>query len=212
MNQKDLESEIAYLKLSSLGETCPLKIKFDSVLLKKQLTPYLHNWIPYNQSKPGYNRYGLSLFSLDGGTSGEIDLSSVSEYNKENQKDYDEFSFRTPTRYWREFSSLSEPLKKIEKNLGRSHLLKFDRGGFFPPHRDRGRAFRLIAFFFCIPDHFVFLLEDKKFFFMPERLYFLDTRKAHSLFSFQDNATILVLNVEYNRDSLNFVIENLVQE
>ena len=165
MDKKDLESEIAYLKLSSLGNVYPLKIYFDNLLLKEQIKPYLHNWVPYNKSKSGYKRYGLSLFSLDGGTSGEIDLTSVKEYNKKNQTNYNELSFRVPTHYWKKFNSLSEPLKKIEKNLGRSHLLKLNSGGFFPPHRDLGRTFRLISFFFCLPDHFIFLIDDKKFFF-----------------------------------------------
>ena len=209
MDKRDIE--LAHFRLSSLGIFYPLSISFDFLLLEKQIRPYRKDWIPYNKSKPGYKRYGLSLFSLDGGVSGEIDLNSIKEYNEKNQTDYNELSFRKPTHYWHEFSSLSEPLKEIENNLGRSHLIKFDKGGFFPPHRDTGNTFRLISFFFCTHHHLKFLVDDKKFFFTNNRLYFLDTRKPHSVFSFQNNAVILVLNVEYSENSMDFVFKNIVE-
>ena len=211
--KKEFESQFFYSTLSSLGEFCPLDIDFDSSLLRKQLKPYLDKWVPYNRSKPGYKRYGLSLFSLDGGTSGEVDINSIFEYNKKNQTDYTELSFRTPTSYWKELSSLSEPLKGLEKSLGRSHLIRLDNGGFFPPHRDLGKdAFRLISFFNSDPDFFTFILDDKKIFFVTDRLYLFDAKKTHSLFSFKDNAIILVLNVEYNKDTMSFVFENLMSK
>ncbi len=130
-----MEKEFEFFNsiLCSLGGTFPLEIDFDHFLLKEQLKPYLDKWVPYNRSKPEYKRYGLSLFSLDGETSGEIDLNSIREYNEKNQTQYTELSFRTPTSYWKEFSSLSEPLKGIEKSLGRSHLIRLDNGGFFLP-------------------------------------------------------------------------------
>ena len=190
-----------------------MEIDFDEHLLKKQLTLNLDKWVFYNSSKPGYKRYGLSLFSLDGGTSGDIDLNSILEYNKKNQTHYTELSFRVPTCYWKEFSSLSKPLKGIEKSLGRSHLIRLDNGGFFPPHRDLGMdVFRLIAFFNSKPDTLTFLLDDQKVHFFTNRLYFFNARRTHSLFSFKDNAIILVLNVEYNKDSMNFVIKNLLDK
>ena len=120
------------------------------------------------------------------------------------------FLLESPTCYWKEFRSLSEPLKGIEKSLGRSHLIRLDNGGFFPPHRDLGLdTFRLIAFFNSDPDLFTFLIDDKKFHFVTGRLYFFNAQRTHSLFSFTDNAIILILNVEYNKDSIDFVFENL---
>ena len=208
--KKEFESQVFNSILCSLGETYPMEIDFDRFLLMKQLKPYLDKWVPYNRAKPEYKRYGLSLFSLDGGTSGEVDLNSIYEYNKKNQTHYTELSFRVPTCYWKEFSSLSEPLKGIEKSLGRSHLIRLDNGGFFPPHRDLGLdTFRLIAFFNSDPDLFTFLIDDKKFHFVTGRLYFFNAQRTHSLFSFKDNAIILILNVEYNKDSIDFVFENL---
>ena len=211
--EKKFESQVFHSILSSLGEICPLEIHFDSLLLEKQLKPYLDKWVPYNKNKPEYKRYGLSLFSLDGGISGEVDLNSIYEYNQKNKTHYTELSFRTPTFYWKKFSALSEPLKGIEKSLGRSHLIKLDNGGFFPPHRDLGMdTFRFISFFKSDPDVFTFLLNDKKFFFVTNRLYFFNARKTHSLFSFRNNAIILILNVEYSRDSIDFVFKNLLDK
>ena len=41
-------------------------------------------WVKYNPRKDGYNRYGLSVTSADGGFSGIPDLDSLREYNKIN--------------------------------------------------------------------------------------------------------------------------------
>ena len=211
MNKKELELLFFSSKLSSLGKMFPLNIDFDIFLLRKQLKPYADKWVPYNKSKPEYKRYALSLFSLDGEISGEIDLNSLSEYNKKNQTNYIEMSFRTPTFYWKEFSLLSEPLKGIEKNLGRSHLIKLDKGGFFPPHRDLEEdVFRLVSFLNADHDNLIFILDNEKIQFTPDRLYFFNAKKTHSVFSFTNNAMILVLNVEYNKDSMKFVSENLL--
>ena len=208
--KKEFEKQLFYSRLLSLGEIYPLGIDFDGYLLRKQLKAYTDKWVPYNRSKPGYKRYGLSLFSLDGDVSGEINLTSIYEYNQKHKTQYDELSFRVLTPYWKELNSLSKPLKELEKNIGRSHLIRIDNGGFFPPHRDLGvKTFRLISFFNTDPDILAFLLDDKKVHFVTNRLYFFNARRTHSLLSFKDNAMVLVLNVVCNEDSLKFVFENL---
>ena len=208
---KTSESEIDYSMLTSLGSFYPLSIFFDWDLLKKQLEVRCNDWLIYNKSKPECKREGLGLFTLDGRVSGE-DLTSIREYNSENRTDYNELSFRVPTPYWKELTSLSEPLKPLENNLGRSHLIRLKNGGFFPPHRDLGETFRLIAFFNCSPNYLIFTLDDQKIFFQNNILYFANARKTHSLFSFQEEALILVLNVEYSDTSLGFVMRNLLDK
>ena len=46
-------------------------------------------WVQYNPRKP-IARWGASITSLDGGTSGIPDLDSLKEYNKEHGTDYTE--------------------------------------------------------------------------------------------------------------------------
>ncbi len=73
-------------------------------------------------------------------------------------------------------------------------------------------TFRLVSFFDSDTDSFTFLFDDKKFYFVANRLYFFNARRTHALFSFKDNAIILVLNVEYSKDSMDFVFKNLLDK
>lgn len=209
MNDEMKESYLIQEKLRALGSVAPLNITFDKAKVDEQLSDSEDRWVFYNKSKKQYNRYGISLFSLDGSTSGEIDLNSIYEYNQANSTSYDEMSFRTPTEYWHTFTSISEPLKLFEPYLGRSHILRLDEGGFFPPHRDWNSAFRLVAFFDCEPWEMVLLMDDQKINYQPYRLYYMDTMKAHSLFSFKKNSNILVLNLEPTWNSYETVVSNL---
>jgi hypothetical protein len=54
-------------------------------------------WKYYQPHKPGYNRYGLSVTSLDGNYSGEPDLFSLREYAKMTGKQYTETDFKKRT-------------------------------------------------------------------------------------------------------------------
>ncbi len=166
---------------------------------------------PYNKNKIGYKRRGLSLFSHDGGDSGEIDLGSIREYNFLNNTNYSEMSFNKPTKHWNDFHEVSNHLEPIADSIGRSHFISFDEGGFFPPHRDLGKTYRLISFFDCSPLSLYFILDNKKIAFTPGYFYFANTRKSHSLFSFQKNSIILVLNIEISQKTTNFVLSNLLE-
>jgi hypothetical protein len=197
-------------RLRALGSFEALEVAFDTEALHQQLAEVpQEGWKVYNKSKPGYNRYGLSLISLDGSTDGEIDLNSLLEYNKQNGTHYDELSFRTPTPFWRSLSALSSPLEPLLPHLGRSHLIRLDQGGIFPPHRDLGAAVRLIAFFDCAPNSLHFTLNNQVQYFESFRLHYADTDRVHSLVSFQKGSLILVLNVDPNPESYQFIINHL---
>jgi len=202
-------TENQYSYISSLGNFYALSFIFDETAILQKLEQKKDCWRTYNKNKPGYKRKGLSLISLDGSDSGEIDLTSIREYNVKNQANLCEMSFKTPTQHWSDFSEISSPLSEIQESLGRSHFLSLDSGGFFPPHRDIGPCFRLISFFNCSPSSLYFVLDGKKVNFSTGRLYFADTRKSHALFSFQENSIILVLNVSLTKESVEFVVKNL---
>lgn len=189
-----------------MGRFYPLNIRIDQNVLDQQLAQIdPQAWKPYNRSKPHIPRRGLSLYSLDGSADGEIDLNSIREYNVIHGTNYDETSFCTPTPFWHQITAISSHLRGLEPFLCRSHLIEFGCGGHFPPHRDRGKAFRLICFFNCSAENFVVLLDGEKLSFETNCLYFMDTRLSHTLFSMQEKAMILVLNVLPSEESNSWI-------
>ena len=207
---KEYKELVLYNHLLTHGDFFELNCLFDPKTTYQEIKKFDHLWRPYNLNKTDYKRYGMSLFSLDGGTSGEIDLNSVLDYNKRNGTSYEETSFRTPTEAWHGIPAISSPLRNLEPFLCRSHLIRFGEGGFFPPHRDLGQAFRLIAFI-DNSDESVYMTMDKRV--LPincGRLYFMNIRKEHAIVSFVEGSTILVLNVEISEGSVNWVLENLL--
>ena len=180
---------MSYNSLLSFGDLIPLKIKCDVNRLFNEVKEFTYS--QYNPRKD-ISRYGLSITSLDGKLGG-VDLDSIKEYNKENNTNYDELSFK-------EFTDVYFASKEIQKvchpflgHIGRSHILHLDEGGFFPPHRDlpvyveQQNSLRIL-----VP-----MYEDKPLHFEHGRAYFLNTNKAHNLFAFKDSYMI-VLNIETN--------------
>lgn len=205
--------EYLYNHISSLGSFFSLSISFDSLDFNSELKSENIQWVKYNKNKTWSRRYGLSLYSLNGETSGEIDLNSILEWNRSHGTQYNELSFRQPTKYWKHFHSISSQLENLQDHLGRSHLLKLDEGGMFPPHRDNYRegdfAFRLLSFFNCSPSALHLNLDGQYIKFQSNKLYFLNTRLTHSLVSFQPEAIILILNVELNKQTVQYILENI---
>jgi hypothetical protein len=157
-------------------------------------------WKVYNPRKKN-NRYGLSVTSLDGQYSGIPDLDSVLEYNLENGTKIVERDFCNRTPLASEIPELTALLDVFDKGLGRCHFLRLDSGGFFPPHRDNGGNIPSFNFRIIVPllnvgrTDWKWLQEDRVTYFEPGKTYCVNTTKAHSVFSFVDGCTMLVLNV-----------------
>jgi hypothetical protein len=173
-------------------------------------------WKYYQPHKPGYNRYGLSVTSLDGNYSGEPDLFSLREYAKMTGKQYAETDFKKRTNVVSFIPELNPLLDFFEPNLGRTHFLRLDRGGFFPPHRDNGAIVKSPTFRILVPLH-NFGVNDMKWV-QDEHLlklnlgstYFINTTKLHSLFSFVDNCIMLVINVHESPEILSKMVRHVV--
>jgi hypothetical protein len=170
-------------------------------------------YVKYNPRKP-VERYGLSITSLDGNTNGIPDLDSLYDYCVENNIIMSERDFATPTPVY-DFEPLAKILDPIKKYLFRSHVLKINPGGFFPPHRDfRGTdidSFRIIIpLQHMNPPSFTFIVDDKIQYWEPGFLYFVDTAKMHYLFNSSFKSTyMIVLNVDLNEETVKFITENL---
>lgn len=173
-------------------------------------------WKIYQPHKPGYNRFGLSVTSLDGGFSGEPDLSSLREYNKIHNTKYWEADFTRRTNIVDFLPELKELLDFFGKNLGRTHFLRLDKGGFFPPHRDNGAIVTVPTFRILVPinnfgiNDMKWIQEEKILNLKLGQVYFINTTKIHSIFSFIDNCTMLVLNVMWDSELLSKMVRRIV--
>lgn len=170
-------------------------------------------YVRYNPRK-NISRDGLSITSLDGGLSGIPDLDSLLEYNFANNTKYRErdFSVKTPVY---NYPSLKNILDPIGDHIFRSHILKLNNAGYFPPHRDfygmRVDSFRLIIpLVNCDPPLFTFMHNNEVINWNEGRVYFVDTAKMHYLFNMHSKpAYMIVLNVDLNQDTVNYVVENI---
>ena len=194
-----------YYHLAVLGVQYPLNyyLSNSSSITKKSEKKF--DYVRYNPRK-NIDRWGLSLTSLDGGMSGIPDLDSLKEYNRDNNTTYEETDFKIPTEAYYDFKEILDPFSPW---LFRTHVLKLNPGGFFPPHRDN---YGLSSFRLIVPLHNIqpFIVEKQILEWELGRLYFLDTVKMHYLFNASmDPSYWLVLNVECNKDSVEKVLLNL---
>lgn len=204
-----------YQTLTQYGNFIELDVTTDAELLVAWANDF--DWVKYNPRKD-VNRWGLSITSLDGGLSGVPDLDSLYEYNKENNTNYKEEEFKTPTPVLNK--QIYDILKPWDGYYYRTHFLKFGPGGFFPPHRDWNYHtgtpdnFRLIMPLRNVnPPSFNFVYEDKTLHWETGRMYFLDTQRMHYLFnsSFTDSYWMIV-NVELNDETIKHTLERLNQK
>tara|TARA_A100001015_G_C14638766_1_gene574599 strand:- start:53 stop:667 length:615 start_codon:yes stop_codon:yes gene_type:complete len=191
-----------YNSLLSYGDLIPLNIKCNVEKLIFQTKGF--EYLKYNPRKD-IQRYGLSITSLKGELDG-IDLDSLKEYNKENNTNYDELSFKKFTAVYRANMEIQRIVKPFKEYVGRSHLLMLPKGGYFPPHRDlpvyieQQNSLRiLVPLKGCNPPDMYFMYEDKPLYFEHGRAYFLNTNKSHSLFS-MNGSLMVVLNIEANEE------------
>lgn len=173
-------------------------------------------WKVYQPHKPGYNRFGLSITSLDGEFSGEPDLYSLREYYKIHGKKFLETDFKKRTNIVELLPELNPLLDFFEPDLGRTHFLRLDKGGFFPPHRDNGARADVETFRILVPINNMnvnlmkWIQEEKVLRLEPGRVYFINTTRLHSLFSFVDNCIMLVMNVRASENILNKITTKIV--
>ena len=198
--------------LLSLGKVASLKQFVNVHDLNNKIKTFEEHFKYYNPRKKGYNRYGLSLTSRDGGFSGIPDLDSLLEYNRENGTNLDETDFRKWTPFFKACEELQKIMQPFQDFIGRSHILRLNKGGFFPFHRDSldfiPKSFRLFISLSSY-NQFVFLLDDERMLFEPGRLYFIDTQLVHCLFSFEDKSDFVIFNMDLSEKSVREVINNL---
>ena len=198
-----------YYHLGALGTQYPLNFSIHNPSSVIKETEKKFDYVKYNPRK-NIDRWGLSLTSLDGGMSGIPDLDSLKEYNRENNTEYEETDFCVPTKAYEDFKEVLDPFAPW---LFRTHVLKLNPGGYFPPHRDN---YGLTSFRLIVPLHNIetpeynFVVEKEILEWKKGQMYFLDTVKMHYLFNAGSNPSYwLVMNVRCIRESVEKVLYNL---
>jgi hypothetical protein len=192
--EEDIRCE---LQLQALGDFEQLKIKFDHVLFEDQIEEQA--FVPYLRREGVSNdREGLLLVGLEGDK--PTDSLSRPEAIKRAGRMLYESDFKYPTQAYRDLTSI-QPLLDYWGPLGRSMIIKSNRGGWFPPHRDSPSltrdTFRVITFLGCGSgmDSYEWYLGDTRQIIVANQTYFVDTRKVHRTHSWVDNSLHLILNV-----------------
>ena len=193
-----------YSDLLSYGDFIQLNNSCNSKRLLEEIKKF--EWKQYN-SRKNINRYGLSVTSEDGSLNGK-DLDSLYELSKEQGKIYDEDSFTILTDVYHKSKEVQKLVDPWKPWLCRTHFLNFKKGGYFPPHIDnrgfQGKQFirLLVPIRKCNPSFLYFMYEDKLLNFNRGYTYFLNTNKKHAIFSFSDDSTMLVMNLECCKESI----------
>jgi len=148
---------------------------------------------------------------MDGKLDGK-DLDSLYELSMREGLLIDELDFRTPTDVYYSSSEVNKLCQPLMKWLGRTHFLNMKKGSYFPPHRDDRSpdgqvAMRvIIPLSKCNPPDNYFMLDGKPLHFEHGRAYFINTNLTHSVFSFDDNCVMMVMNVECCNESMKELI------
>lgn len=201
-----------YLDLAALGDQLLLNFYIEPIPFI-DWTEKEFKYVPYNPRKKN-NRFGLSLTSLDGKTSGIPDLDSLPEYNQENKTNYHEKDFNVPTPVFN-YSELKKIFHPVLNHVYRSHIIKLGPGGFFPTHRDlypgNFTSFRIIApLVETCPTGVKFILDSKTLNWIDGRFYFINTAKEHSLFNASyEYSYWLIINMKLSNTSISWISNNL---
>lgn len=213
INQQRL---LLYQQLFLYGDFIPLNIKIDLTLFQQEVAIFHNQWVVYNKHKGATGRWGLSITSLDGGMSGEPDLQSLYEHAQQTGQNISENQFNRPTDAYRKLSSLHPLLERFSGGLGRCRVVRFDRGGFFPPHRDQSVSFQVPDYFrIFVPlistgeNELYFIYDDKKIFYEPGRAYLFNALKTHSVFSFTQDAHTFAMSLSLNQQNIKDAISSL---
>lgn len=193
--------------INQLGNIVPLEFMIDSLEIERILTHNKSDWRLYNPRKLNNPRFGLSLTSVDGQMNG-MDLDSLHEFNKINNTSYTESSFKVLTKIADSAPSIKKLFTIYGHHVSRSHILKMDRGSYFPPHRDsfpsqKNKTFRLFSVLSPYSfSHYHFVLDGRLQNFNPYEVYYINTQLEHSVVSFIDGLTLLVINIDENDQTL----------
>lgn len=208
-----MDNHNLYSLLTRYGSSYALNLGYrNPYRFLEEISIFENDWKKYNPRKD-INRWGLSITSLDGGLSGYPDLDSLKEYNIKNGTSLTELDITKKTPV---YPFVSHWLDVFGDDLARTHIIKMERGGFFPIHRDNFgydiNSFRLlIPLNNCNPSQMYFILDNKILNFEYGYVYFIDTCLEHVVLNATTDSSsyFIVVNVRLNESTVRTVVENL---
>jgi hypothetical protein len=212
VTQENLTLETALLQL---GDFEPLDWKINIEDFKKDISQFDNDWQDYlprvGRSNP---RKGLTLTTMPGYN--HTGVPSLSEAVLREKRRVSELEFKYPTDVYHKCNSINWMLNEFV-SLGRTFLIKCNQGGHFVPHRDHPgmprEVFRLAVFLENVGPHdYDWLMDDKKLYIEPGRVYYINTRKTHRTISWVDNSIHLIVNVPLTNDNVAKVISHLLHK
>ena len=190
-------------QLSAIGTWEPLNFRINEVEWKANEKSVEDLWRPF-QPKPGISndRESILLYGAEG--SHPTDPCGLAQMARNTGVKPQEDSMTYPTSAKSMFTCLDEIFNYFD--FGRTFAVRLNQGGHYPPHRDhlllRRPTFRLIAFLGDSTGALKWEVEEKRVHVEPNHLYYVDTRKMHSLWSGSHNSTMVVFNVMKNWENV----------
>tara|TARA_Y100000389_G_scaffold197571_1_gene232429 strand:+ start:3373 stop:4095 length:723 start_codon:yes stop_codon:yes gene_type:complete len=186
-------------QLAALGDFVPLNIKINLGNFKHEISKYDNKWVPYLAREGEQNdREGLNYVGLEGDT--PYDSISLPEVRKRTGRlNLKETDFTVPTELYETLPSL-KPITGIWPQLARCTLVKVNKGGWFPYHRDsvliNRKTFRVIAFLTNTgPESYQWEHDYTMRTIEQGRCYYVNTQKAHRTHSYVHDSIHLVMNI-----------------
>lgn len=214
MTNEEIERSVLWNGLLGMGNYVKTKWYINHGLVEQQLEQFKENWCPYNVKKDTINnRWGLPVTSHSGDVMDNYHLNSFGYMQEYHSVEMKEENFTTPTIVYESIPEIKKLVDVFYPDIGRVHVLRIDKGGFFPPHRDfAGNSpeyFRLLTVFGrCSPENYAQIVDGKLIYPEPGWTYFVNTQLDHSVFSFSDNLYCLILTVKLNQRTAGLILKN----
>jgi hypothetical protein len=190
-------------QLSAIGTWEALRFKIDSAEWRKNEKAVVDLWRPF-QPKPGISndRESILLYGAEGAH--PTDPCGLAQMARDTGIKPRENSMTYPTSAKEMFTCLNDVFNYFD--LGRTFAVRLNQGGHYPQHRDHllltRPTFRLIAFLGDSTGALKWEVEEKRVHIEPNHLYYVDTRKMHSLWSGEHKSTMVVFNVIKNWENV----------
>jgi len=194
VSQEDIMCE---LQLDAIGSWTPLDFIIQHDLWNKDQQALKDLWRPF-QPKEGIlnDRDSILLYGMEGDE--PTSPTGLSQIKKKFGYKPKESEFSIPTSA-RALLTCCHELFDYFDPLGRSFIIKLNAGGFYPRHRDHlllnRDTFRLIVFLGNSQDQLEWEVDGHIKTFLPNTVYYVDTRKMHRLSSWNHNSAMVVVNV-----------------
>jgi len=214
MTHEDLKRAALWNGLLNMGCYVKTKWRIDSHTVEQQLSQFKDNWCPYNAKKDIVNnRWGLPVTSYTGDIMDNYHLNSFGYMQNYHNIEMKEENFTTPTAVYNAIPDIKNLVDIFLPDIGRVHVLRIDKGGFFPPHRDfigvSPEYFRLLTVFGrCSPENYGQIVDGELIYPESGWMYFVNTQLDHSVFSFSDNLYCLILTVKLNQRTFDLIMKN----